>query len=144
MSTYQRTADASPLFILLDGLYLFLPSEVEKNNILLGRISDQQNGKQETYLVVLLKSLPAECPDVAMNGASFNLPLSNSILFCLLMIPGFSYSSLLPVQHIWHNGFRAKENPITAERFSTSFWQCKLSCFHHDSLYSLHWKACES
>lgn len=31
----------------------------------------------------------------------------------------------LPGQHIWHKGFCAKENPASAECFSTSLPQCK-------------------
>lgn len=40
------------------------------------------------------------------------------------------------MQHIWHQGLRAKKTPISAECFSTSPRQCKLSCFHHHILYT--------
>lgn len=60
MCSYQRTVSPS----LKDCIYF----EIEKNSISLGCISDQLNVKWETCLVVLLKSLLAECPYVAMNG----------------------------------------------------------------------------
>lgn len=48
----------------------------------------------------LSKSLLAECPYVAMNGASFNLLLSDSILSCLLMIWLQLFISLTSATHL--------------------------------------------
>jgi len=100
MLSYQRTVDVSELFILLERLYLFLHSEIEKKNILLGCISDELNVKREIFLVVLLKSLLAECLYVAMNGASFNLLLNDSILSCSLMIWLQLFISLTSATHL--------------------------------------------
>ena len=68
--SYQRTADASELFILLEGLYLFLHSKIEENTILLGCISDQLNVKWETCFVVTFEIFASSMP-LCGNERSF-------------------------------------------------------------------------